>query len=170
MGKAIIIKGADFSANAVERIPTGDVLETKKSQRYVLFLDYQNICAIRQNTSGASGNPQNYGIIVGDVQNYVGRQVRITSATPIISEAYYACFTNSLGDLTFDEIPNLGMAPSTSQIRHTITPIGNTFNISDVSDITQSVTKTVPSGAKYLIVTGSFNGNLTESNFKIELV
>lgn len=170
MGKAIIIKGADFSANAVERIPTGDVLETKKSQRYVLFLDYQDICAIRQNQSGAGGNPQNYGIIVGDVQNFVGRTIRITSATPVVSGAYYACFTNSLGDLTFDEIPNLGVAPGTLQVRHNITPIGNTFNISDVTDVTQSVNKTVPSGAKYLIVTGSFNGDLTESNFKIELV
>lgn len=167
MGKALIINGADFSLNAVEQIITG-AIQQKKSQRFVVFLDYQNVCTIRQNisTSSAGGD---YEILVADVQNFVGQQVRITSATPVISGAYYACFTNSLGDLNFNDIPNLGAAPGTSSILHNITPIGNTFNISATDGVTQSVLKTVPTNAKYLIVTGGFTGDLTEANFKVEL-
>lgn len=166
MGKALIINGADFSLNAVEQINT-DTIQQKKSQRGVMFLDYQEVNAIRQVASN-SPTRSSYEVLVADVQNFVGQQVRITTANPIVSDAYYACFASDLGDLAFNDIPNLAVSSTTQTILHNITKIGDSFNISTIDGVTSAVTKTVPANAKYLVVTGAFTGDLTESNFKVE--
>lgn len=165
MGKAIIIKGADFSANAVEQI--GVAIPQVKSLDYVLYLDYQSNSNINQ-LGYNSPNPlaPKLHILVADVTDFVGEEVLITSQHSVVSGANYACFTDNLGDLTFGDIQTLGSSSQSAGTNHAITII-ESFNVSTVNETRASIVKTVPSGAKYLIVTGIIDTNLPESEFKV---
>lgn len=166
MAKVLVIKDADFSTNAIELIPFADVLPTKKSQLGVLFLDYQGSAKIRQGTPDQQASTT-MKILVADVSAYIGRTVQITSAHNVIAGAYYACFTATLGDLSFSNIPSL--AGVTGGLDHPFSVI-ESFNVSSTDLQSATITKTIPSGAVYLVVTGNFAGDLTEANFKAELV
>lgn len=164
MAKALIIKDADFSTNAIELRPFADVLPTKKSQFGVFYLDYNGTVKIRQTNDPAAATMK---ILVADVSAYIGRTVRITSANNVIAGAYYACFTMTLGDLSFSDIPNL--AGGSGNVDHPFSVI-ESFNVSSTDLQSATITKTIPNGAVYLVVTGNFAGDLTETNFKAELV
>ena len=163
MGKALVIKGADFSVNSVEQL--GIAIPKKRTGFYVFFLDYNGSTNIQQAPSNSATGAV-MKLLVADVEDFVGEDIKITAATPIVASAYYACFTASLGDLQFDDISTLGSSGTNSSILHAITSI-ESFNVSTVANETETVTKTVPSGAKYLIVTGNYSEDLTDAAFKV---
>lgn len=165
MGKALVIKGADFSVNAVEQL--GIAIPTKKTGFYVFFLDYSGASNIQQAPSNSATGAV-MKLLVADVEGFVGEDIKITAANPIVADAYYACFTASLGDLQFENIPTLGASGTNSSILHAITPI-ESFNVSTVANETKTITKTVPSGAKYLVVSGNYSEDLTDAAFKVIL-
>lgn len=165
MGKVLIIKNADFSQNAIEQVALSNV-PFNISFWSVNFLDYQSNKNINQLPYDSIAG-QSMRLVVADVSAHVGESISITSENPIVSNAYYACFTASLGDLTYQGIPSLGGA--SSQTPHAIVPIGSTFNISSTAQQKKTITKTVPNGAKYLVFTADFGGNLTLADIKVEV-
>lgn len=175
MGTLLVIKNADFSTNAVEVVtpptppgptPAPVVLSGKLSGTYVFYLAYQGATNIQeQNPNGPSAAIlANTKLIVYDVQQYVGKTVRITSANYVLSGALYDCFASSLGNLTINDIENLsGKNP---EVFHAITAI-ESFNVSTTTTgAVTTIEKTIPTGAKYLCVTARFDEGLTEQQLK----
>lgn len=169
MGKNLVIKNADFSANAVEVItPTPvDPITTKLSGNFVFFMDYNNAKQIQQKTPSSS-TVANTKLLVADVQEFVGRTVRITSANYVVSGAYYDCFASDLGTLSFNNIPNLTSA--NPEVKTNITVI-ESFNVTTTTTgAVSTVTKVIPTGAKYLCVTARFDEGLTQEQLKVILI
>lgn len=172
MGNLLVIKNADFSANAVEVVtpptppgpaPIPVVLTGKLSGTYVFYLSYQGDTQIQQQPSDVQ-IVANTKLIVYNVEQYVGKVVEITSANYIISGAMYDCFSSNLGNLTYDGIENL--STHNPALKHSITAI-ESFNVSTATtgEVT-TIRKTIPSGAKYLCVTARFDEGLTEQQLK----
>lgn len=172
MGTLLVIKNADFSANAVEVVtpptppgptPATVVLTGKLSGTFVFYLAYQGATQIQQKESN-SQIVANTKLIVYDVEQYVGKVVEITSANYVISGGQYDCFSSNLGNLTYDGIENL--SSHTPGLKHSITAI-ESFNVTTTTtgEVT-TIRKTIPSGAKYLCVTARFNEGLTEQQLK----
>lgn len=153
MGKILVINGADFSENALDQVSPSYNVVTKKTQAGVQFMDFDGVCAIRQMHSKQPA--ATYSILmVSDVTSYIGKIIKITSATPVTSGAYYATFSSDLGTLTFNDIPTMKEIPGSGiGVNYPVTPVGEAFNISSVSKIGETITKTIPLGAKYLLVT-----------------
>lgn len=172
MGKVLIIKGADFSTNATDVISfDDDTLVMKKSQAGVFFLDYQGSTEIQETKTAPVSTKSK--VFVWDVRQYVGRSVKITSANPIVTNANYDCFASDLGTLSFTDIPSLSSANAQSgsggNTHYPITVI-SVFNVSSTQNVKGTVTKIIPSGAKYLVVTARFDNGLLESEVKAELL
>lgn len=172
MGKVLVINGADFSANAVETISFdgGDTLVYKRSQTGVFFLDYNNEQSIQESLNAVAANTRLY---VYKVSAFVGRTVRITSANYVISGAYYDCFASDLGTFSFDDVPTLTGANATSSTVSKKTPITaiDTFSVTSTTTGTKTtITKVIPSGARYLLVSARFDEGLLESEVKAELL
>lgn len=168
MGKNLIIKGADFSANAVDVIePPTTELVTKTSGFGLFFLKYTDGTRIQQETS-ANQVAHNTKIVVADVSEYAGRTVRITSANYVIAGADYDCFCASLGDISFNDIPNMSYSRNT--VKHAISAI-ETFNVTTTTTgEVATVSKVVPQGANYLVVTARFDEGLTDQELSVRLV
>ena len=168
MGKVITIQGADFSANSLGAVNTSSNIPVKKTQTGVQYMDYQGLSAIRQLYSGSS-SVNTVKMMVADVSDYVGSTISITSANAIVNGAYYACFASSLGGLNFSEIPSLSPVSANNGVNTEITKIGDSFNISDNDKTEKTITKVVPQGARYLLFTLKFGGDLNESHAGVEV-
>ena len=157
----------DYDNNGGGSGPTPQI-QLVKSQLGVFYMDYNGTSAIRQlQTTSASVN--SYKLVCVNVDGFVGRTIRITSANPrSVDGAKYACFTASISPFTFSEISSLGPVSGSMQTT-SITPI-ESFNISSQDNVKASVTKTIPANSKYLLFTASFVGNLSENDISVELV
>ena len=172
MGTLLVIKNADFSANAVEVVtpptPPGPtpalvVLTGKLSGAFVFYLAYQGATQIQQKIP-SNTIVANTKLIVYDVEQYVGKVVEITSANYVINGASYDCFSSNLGDLTYDGIENL--SSHNPALKHSITAI-ESFNVTTTTTgKVSTIRKTIPSGTKYLCVTARFDEGLTEQQLK----
>ena len=172
MGTLLVIKNADFSANAVEVVtpptppgptPSTVVLTGKLSGTNVFYLAYQGATQIQQQIP-SQPLVANTKLIVYDVEQYVGKVVEITSANYVLSNALYDCFSSDLGNLTYDGIENL--SAHSPELKHSITAI-ESFNVTTTTtgEVT-TIHKTIPSGTKYLCVTARFDEGLTEQQLK----
>ena len=172
MGKVLLIKDANFSQNAIEQIPLADFIPTRLTNGfYVYYMDNSGTSAIRQlkesSTAGAS-----LKLFVADVTNYVGRTIKITAATPYLEGAHYGCFASDLGGFAFDQIPSLEPTPSSHSKNMISTPITtiSSFDVSTTTGIKKTITKTIPSGAKYLLMAIEHSQGFTDNELNVELV
>ena len=169
MGKVVLLDGVDFSQNSVGTIMFGDFI-LKASGYGAFYLSYQGRDAIT--ISKSSQEILNQKLFAYKINpDLIGKEVNITSANYVIDGAYYCAFVSDLGYLTFSEIPNLSGSslPSGQPVYHELNSIEN-FNVSSVEHTKKTITKTIPAGAKYLLVTADFNGNLSENDVKVEVV
>ena len=166
MGKRLIIRGADFSDNCIE---IGDTIAMKKSGAGVNYLNYQTtVNSIQRNRVTAA---QTSKLFVFDVNNFVGRTVQITACHAVVSGASYCCFSSDLGTLSFVDIPNLVGSQATSDmpLNVQITVVEN-FNVSVTTKVKNTITKVIPTGANYLLLSYKTDGDLAENAVKVELV
>lgn len=160
MGKVLIINGADFSANAIGQIEPSYNVPVKKTQFGVFFMDYNGECEIKQLKSSSTAAPYSK-LLVANVSNYIGKTIKVTSATPIVEGAYYCAFTSDLGTFDFDDIPSLSSLSSSKDTA--VTSVGELFNVSSNDKVKATVNKVIPLGAKYLLVTIRTDGGMAES-------
>ena len=166
MGKRLIIKDADFSENCIGQ---EESLAMKKSGWGVSYLNYTStVNSIQRNRIQAS---QTSKLFVYDVTGYVGRQVRITACHAVVSGASYCAFSADLGTFTFNDIPNLdgSQAPTDNPLNNQIGTVEN-FNVSVTTKVKNTITKTIPTGAKYLLLSYKSDGDLAENGVKVELI
>lgn len=166
MGKKLIIKNADFSENCIGR---DDSLVFKKSGWGVSYLNYSTTVNCIQRNRIATA--QTSKLFVYDVSNYVGSQIAITACHAVVSGASYCAFSADLGPLTFNDIPSLNgsQAPTDNPLNVQIGTVEN-FNVSVTTKVKNTITKTIPSGAKYLLLSYKSDGDLAESGVKAEIV
>ena len=166
MGRNLVIRGADFLENCISQ---GGNIQMKKSRWGVCYLNYSTtVNCIQRNRIQVS---QTSKLFVYDVTGYVGRQVRITACHAVVSGASYCAFSADLGTFTFNDIPNLdgSQAPTDSPLNNQIGTVEN-FNVSVTTKVKNTITKTIPSGAKYLLLSYKSDGDLAESGVKAEIV
>ena len=166
MGKVLVLRGTDFSENAVDKVVIDNFIPTALSYQCAYYMDYQNVSAIRQTTETSAAGLK-VRLFVADVSNYVGRQIDITAANDVVTGAYYGCFASDLGTFTMEEIATLGAAPSFTTTN--ITTL-ETFNISTVSGVKKTVRKTIPAGAKYLCVGVMISEGFNTDELNVALV
>jgi hypothetical protein len=88
-------------------------------------------------------------IVIADVSAYVGKQIKLTAATSVVTGAYYAMFTSKL-PTGLDAIENLSSFTATGY-NEDKTDMLEFFNISNVDKTTKSLVITVPQGTKYVV-------------------
>ena len=166
MGSRLIIKNANFYENCIEE---GDTIVMRKSGWGVSYLNFSTtVNSIQRNRTTVA---QTFKLFVYDVTNFVGSQIAITTCHAVISGASYCAFSADLGKLTFNDIPSLdgSQAPSDTGYNVQIGSIEN-FNVSSTNKVKNTITKTIPSGARYLCLTFMSDGNLAESGVNVTLV
>lgn len=161
MGKKLIIIGADFSDNCIDL--EGSILETV-SGTGVAYLNYSTtVNSIQRNASTT------IKLFVFDVSNFIGRTVRITGCHAVVTGAIYCCFSSDLGTYSFDDIADLEASPTSTSINVEISSVEN-FNVSVTSKVQNTITKEIPTGGNYLLLSYRTDGDLAESGVKVELV
>lgn len=172
MGKVLLIKDANFSQNAIEQIPLADFIPTRLTNGfYVYYMSYSGTSAIRQVKTDSSAG-ESLKLFVADVTNYVGRTIKITAATSVYKGAKYACFASDLGGFAFDQIPSIEPMPGSQSGAQIITPVTtiSTFDVSTTIGIKTTITKTIPTGAKYLLMTINYSQGFTDNELNVELI
>lgn len=172
MGKVLLIKDANFSQNAIEQIPLTDFIPTRLTNSFcVYYMDYRGTSAIRQVKASSSAGAS-MKLFVADITNYVGRTIKITAATTKLEGAHYGCFSSDLGGFTFDQIPSIGPMPSSQSGTVITTPVTtiSTFDVSTTDGIKTTITKTIPTGAKYLLIAIQYSQGFTDNELNVELV
>lgn len=164
MGKIIVINGADFSDNALAKVTPSYNLKIKKTKNGVQFMEYQGVCAIRQ-VAQASTYVNYMKLLVADVRNLNGKVVQITTATPVVEGAFYCAFTSSLGGIDFNDIPELQYG--STAVNMEVPKVGDAFNVSETDKVKDTVTKLIPTGAKYLLVTIRTDTGMSEGEANV---
>lgn len=168
MGKVLLIKDANFSQNAIEQIPLADFIPTRMTNSsHVFYMDYSGTSAIRQlKGTNSAGTPLK--LFVADVTNYVGRTIKITAATSYLEGAHYGCFASDLGGFAFDQVPSIGPA----QVDTIITPVTtiSVFDVSTAMGVKTTITQSIPTGAKYLLMTINYSQGFTDNELNVELI
>ena len=166
MGRNLVIRGADFLENCISQ---GENIQMKKSGWGVCYLNYSTtVNCIQRNRIQVA---QPWKIFVFDVTDYVGRNVSITTCHPVVSGGSYCAFSADLGTLSFNDIPNLqgSQAPSNNPLNLQISTVEN-FNVSTTAKVKRTITKTIPTGTKYLLLTYANDGDLVESGVDVTLL
>lgn len=109
---------------------------------------YQDVFKYFNNTTLQNTKAQ---IIMVDVSDLVGKEIKITSANAVIDGAYYATFTTKLptGCESLDVLASF----TASGYEEDKTDMINYFNVSTEGYVTNSLVTTVPQGAVYLAFT-----------------
>lgn len=139
MGKSLIIKGADFSQNSIQ-----ESLNYKISPFHYHYLSY-----ITGDNLQRTNDTINEYLIVADVRAYRGKTLKIKTSNYVISGAYYNCFSEDLGIMQYDNIPNLNW--EINEI-HPINTVIENFNVSTIDRQPNIVTKLIPNTANYVII------------------
>lgn len=132
---------------------TGETLTLYKSAVGNSILDYQNVWKMfTASALDALGSE----IIGVDVASYAGQTITITAAQSVIAGANYAMFCSALPSATINSLTQLqgydsfGGASGNAIKQEDRSLIIEAFNISTTSETTNSVSKVVPTNAKYL--------------------
>lgn len=113
---------------------------------------YQDVFKYFNNTTLESWGSK---IVIADVSNYVGKQIKIVAATSVQSGAYYAMFTSKL-PTGLDVIENLHSFTATGY-NEDKTDMLEFFNISNIDKTQRSLVITVPQGTKYVAFENLYN-------------
>jgi hypothetical protein len=158
---AIIVPNADFSANAVEKIhlnTLSPILTLNAGDgRQVRYLNMQGssqVLACYKNK-----NLQHECVFIYNVEDSSGRTLEITAAHIVVSGAEFCCFASD-ADLDAIEAYETTAINNTSdvgpQLKGEITAVEN-FNVSEVTNVENTVIKVIPETAKYLIITNAID-------------
>lgn len=158
MGKKIIVKGADFSANKITYTDISSTAVISRNGTTMINYPGNNQSNIVSYSTNATNQKRNF--IAIDVSTYQGKYIRFTFASAVNSEdyvggAYNACFASNLNVA----IPFTG----TSQVINAFTNVGN------VPSKTHTFTyiAKIPDNAVYLLVQ---NVRTTVENPKFEIL
>lgn len=138
MGKSLIIKGADFSQNSIQ-----------ESLNYKISPLHYHYIATAGNYLQRTADTYNEYFIVADVRAYRGKTLKIKSSNYVISGAYYDCFSEDLGNIQYDDIPNLNW--NINEL-HSINNVIENFNVSTTDRQPNIITKVIPNTANYVII------------------
>ncbi len=164
MSKILVINGADFSENSAGKVLFNSYL-LKVGRFGTLFLDYEDRKAIMEAANPAVLTEK---IFVYNLNpSLAGKTISITAINNVIQNAYYNAFAQDLGNLSFLDIPNLsgeGVSPS-KPIYYDIqeSSIIETFNVSITDKDINTITKTIPTGANYLLVSSFVSSDFPEA-------
>lgn len=144
MGKTLIIKDADFSANAVEKFPTDisdNIVRSSKNRMY-LHLPQNNFNDCFRYSTSTSLQTYNIGMI--DIHEYVGKTIYYANVSPNMSSSddYRACFASAI---------NTDYPPTQTQ------NIQNALTCVERVKVTSNGSLIVPEGALYFIFNESLN-------------
>lgn len=162
MGKSIIIPDADFSSCAIQ---SEDALTLIRSAEKVRALKVSSGSQISKNNNNLTSlifveTSNNYGgyTYAINVQNFVGRQIRITfcdgyGSTILANGGFLETISININ------INNEGWSPSSAT---EVTYISEVCEVTSAeSNVWVTKTYTVPSGAKYLLFTSKYNNDGT---------
>lgn len=139
MGKSLIIKGADFSQNSIQESITYKISP----------LHYHYISYTAGNNIHRTADTYNEYLVVADVRAYRGKTLKIKSSNYVISGAYYDCFSEDLGIVQYDNIPNLNWGENEI---HPINTVIESFNVSTTDRQPNTITKVIPNTANYVVI------------------
>ncbi len=130
--------------------PSGDgiaVYMTDKTLFGQSIMWYQD--SFKLMTGGTVETKYKSQLVACDVSNYVGQNIKITANQAVIDGAYYAFFLN---DIIYTGWAPEDLPSKTSGATSTFNDnmIVEKFVISTENEVTNTLTKTVPAGAKYL--------------------
>lgn len=164
----LTISIASVTGNVVIRVPTvntstgeeddpvnppsdGTTLTLHKSAVGNSILDYQDVWKMFGADALATLGSQIIGV---DVSAYAGQQISITAAQSVISGAKYAMFCSNLPNSYIQSLEQLdgynSFGTASDYIAEDYNNLIESFNISTVTETTETITKTVPTNAKYL--------------------
>lgn len=126
-------------------------LTLHKSATSNSILDYKDVWKMFGATSLATLGSQIIGV---DVSGYAGQTITITAAQSVIAEANYAMFCSNLPNAYIKSLEELdgynSFGTATSYEAESYDNLIESFNISTVAETTNTITKVVPTNAKYL--------------------
>lgn len=152
MGKTLIIKGADFSQNSIQ-----ESIDYKISPFHYHYLSYTTTGNNIQRTNDTI----NEYLIVARVSAYRGKTLKIKTSNYVRADAYYNCFSEDLGIVQYDNIPNLNWEINTFNPINTV--IEN-FNVSTTDRQPNTITKVIPNTANYVLI------SVNTDNFSLDEV
>lgn len=129
---------------------TTGVLTTYVTEYGWSALDYNNYFYLTANSTFQSYKSK---VIAVDVSNLVGETLSITATQSVVDGAYYSFFTSALpsGISSINEIDGLAYNAS-GKYNFTDSDLVENFVVSTEHNVTNTITKVVPTGAKYLFV------------------
>lgn len=156
MGKALVIRGADFSANRIEQVDLGLYLDknvTKFGFTYMGSFTASESWGISCGTTVWPGGK----VIIVDVSDYVGKQVEIYITQLSLSSAGGSIvrgrigFVSDLGGETLSDL--ISMEPENDRTKVCEPTLVSLVQESPLAqDDYHTYIKTIPAGAKYLIM------------------
>lgn len=115
------------------------------------ILDYQDVWKMFGAGTLATLGSQIIGV---DVSAYAGQTITITAAQSVIAEANYAMFCSNLPNAYIKSLAELdgynSFGTASEYIAENYDNLIESFNISTVKETTNTITKTIPTNAKYL--------------------
>lgn len=157
MGKKLIIKGADFSANAIDEIVWTDisssiVWNTVAKRQYIHYPNGNLNDAFQYN----SGLDANLFLAIVDVHSYVGKRIKLhNTGNPAPSYytggAWFLCFASAVTSLPWT---------STTNLQNAVTAVERIDGKGITSTIVDYIL-TVPVGATYLVFSSLNKGAVT---------
>lgn len=116
-------------------------------------MDYQTYFYLTANSTFQGYQSK---VIAVDVSELVGKTLSITATHSVVDGAYYAFFTNKLptGINSIEQIEGLAYSASGKYnfADKASDLVGESFNVSTEHQVANTITKVVPTGAKYLFV------------------
>lgn len=129
---------------------SGTTLTTYVSEYGWCCMDYKTYFYLTGNSTFQGYQSK---VIALDVSDLVGETLSITATQSVVDEAYYSFFTNALpsGISSIEEINELAYS---ADIKYNFdeSSLVESFNVSTINQTVNTITKVVPTGAKYLFV------------------
>lgn len=174
MGKVLVINGADFSANKVEKITLGNFLKKNVTKFGFVYMASFTLSESWGITSGASIWPAGRVVIV-DVSEYIGHTLRIYTTQVVLASAAGSIvrgrigFTSDLGNTILDNL--LAMEPTTDR---TVRCQPTLVTLVQESPVTQDDYHTyqvqVPTTANWLIISHDSSNAVPIDDIQVEVI
>lgn len=145
------IVGGGTAEDVEDTRPTTPIT-TYKSGKGNAVMYYQDVFKYFSNATLSSYGAE---IVMADVSQYVGKEIKITAANAVIDGAYYTIFTTKL-PTGCDSLSGLSSFTATGY-EEDKTDMIQYFNVSTTDKTQRSMVITVPQGATYLAFTNLTN-------------
>lgn len=158
MGKKLIIKGADFSANAIDLINWTDITSSitfnSSGKRQYIHYPGGSLSDAYQYQSSLSDS---YRIAVADVSSYVGKRIKLHTSDSAKASSYQGglyrkCFASAITSLPWT---------STTNLQNAVTAVEHIDGKGGSASTAVDFILTVPQGAVYLVFTTTLQSQTT---------